>query len=303
MQPEIIGVGLAVLDHLMIVPEFPSREGVISSTQYEVHGGGMVSTALVAAARLGGSTEFWGRVGDDEYGETIIKELKQYGVGTNQIYVVANGRTGVCFVLVKAGTGERSFVIHRQKNLHVDLKTLNLERIKKAKVLLIDASWPEAAHKAAHFAKAHGVPVICDVHDPTQPSLDLLALSDYAVVPRHLADVLAPKGDYASALHDLKSRGVKVPIITLGKDGCTYLFQGRVYKHPSFPVKVLDTTGAGDCFHGAFCFGLSRNLELPQSVTFASAVAALSTTKLGGRAGIPTYQETIAFMQRQGELA
>lgn len=300
MQAEIIGVGLAVLDHLMVVPQFPSHEGVIASTQYEVHGGGMVSTALVAASRLGATTEFWGRAGDDDDGEAIIRELKDYGVGTSQVQVIPNGKTGVCFVLVKAGTGERAIVVNRQRNLHVDLKSLSLERIKKAKVLLVDASWADAAHQAAYFAKSHGIPVVCDVHDPTQPSLDLLAVSDYAIVPRHLAEVLASKGDYSEALHELKSRGTKVPIVTLGSEGCAYLYKGKVYKHPAFEVKVLDTTGAGDCFHGAFCFSLAKNLSVPESITFATAVAGLSCTKLGGRAGIPTYEETIDFMKGQG---
>src|SRR2546429_7128071 len=290
MTSEIIGIGLAVLDHLMVVPEFPSQEGVINSTQYQIQGGGMVATALVAAQRLGSSTEFWGRVGDDENGHAILKELKSNGVGTSQIQVVPNGKTGVCFVMVKASNGERSFVVHSQKNLFVDLKKLNLERIKKAKVLLIDATWHEAAQQAAHFARAHGIPVVADIHDPSQPSLELLGLTDYAVIPKHLADVLTTKGDYISALHKLKSRNVKVPIVTLGRQGCTYLYQDKGFKHPAFEVQVGDTTGAGDCFHGAFCFALARGLAVPESITFASAVAALACTKLGGRSGIPTYE-------------
>ena len=303
MTSEIIGIGLAVLDHLMVVPEFPSQEGVINSTQYQIQGGGMVATALVAAQRLGSSTEFWGRVGDDENGHAILKELKSKGIGTSQIQVVPNGKTGVCFVMVKASNGERSFVVHSQKNLFVDLKKLNLERIKKAKVLLIDATWHEAAQQAAHFARAHGIPVVADIHDPSQPSLELLGLTDYAVIPKHLADVLTTKGDYISALHKLKSRNVKVPIVTLGRQGCTYLYQDKVFKHPAFEVQVVDTTGAGDCFHGAFCFALARGLAVPESITFASAVAALACTKLGGRSGIPTYEETINFMRGQGAKA
>ena len=263
----------------------------------------MVATALVAAQRLGSSTEFWGRVGDDENGHAILKELKSKGIGTSQIQVVPNGKTGVCFVMVKASNGERSFVVHSQKNLFVDLKKLNLERIKKAKVLLIDATWHEAAQQAAHFARAHGIPVVADIHDPSQPSLELLGLTDYAVIPKHLADVLTTKGDYISALHKLKSRNVKVPIVTLGRQGCTYLYQDKVFKHPAFEVQVVDTTGAGDCFHGAFCFALARGLAVPESITFASAVAALACTKLGGRSGIPTYEETINFMRGQGAKA
>jgi sulfofructose kinase len=300
MNTEIIGVGLAVLDHLMLVPEFPCREGVINSSQYRVQGGGMVSTALATAQRLGAITEFWGRVGDDEPGQFLLKELKAFGVNTSQVHVVPGGRTGICFVMVKMGKGERSFVVSQQRNLFVDLSTLNLERIKKARVVLTDSTWIEAAQQAAHFAKAHGIPVVADIHDHSQTSLDLLSLADYAIIPRQLANVLAPKGDYSAALKELKARNVKYPVITLGKDGCTYLYQDKIFRQPAFQVDVVDTTGAGDVFHGAFCYALLRGLALPESVTLASAVAAMACTKLGGRTGIPTYEQTIQFMKEQG---
>jgi sulfofructose kinase len=300
MNADVIGIGLAVLDHLMVVPEFPGREGVFPSAQYETQGGGMVATALVAVQRLGVTTEFWGRVGDDEVGHALLKELKSYNVNTSQVQVVPDGKTGVCFVMIKADSGERAFVVSAQKNLYVEPKKINLDRIRKAKALLIDATWIEAAQKAAHFARSHGVPVVADVHDPSQPSLALLSLADYAIIPRQLADVLSStKGDYSRALHELKTRGVKVPIITLGADGCTYLYQDKIFRLPAFQVKAVDTTGAGDCFHGAFCFGLARGFGLPEAIGFASAVAAISCTKLGGRAGIPTYEETLAFMREQ----
>ncbi len=287
----------------MVVSEFPSREGVFASTQYDVQGGGMVATALVAAQRLGATTEFWGRVGNDEPGHAVLKGLKSESVNTSQVHVVAEGRTGVCFVMVRAGTGDRAFVVNAQKNLYVDLKNLHLDRIRKAKALLIDATWIEAAQQAAHFARSHGIPVVADVHDPSQPSLELLSLADYAIIPKHLAEVLAAKGDYARALHHLKARGVKVPIITLGAEGCTYLYQDKVFRLPAFRVKTVDTTGAGDCFHGAFCFALSRGFALPETVGFASAVAAISCTKLGGRNGIPTYDQTLNFMRHQAAQA
>jgi len=303
MHSEIIGIGLAVLDHLMIVPEFPSREGVIPSSQYEIQGGGMVATALVAAQRLGASTELWGRLGDDETGHAVLKELKAFNVNTSHVHMVPDGKTGVCFVMVQADSGERAFVVHSQKNLYVDLNQLNLERIRKAKMLLIDASWIEAAQIAAHFAKSHGIPVVADVHEPNQPSLELLSLADYAIVPRQLADFFGGKGDYTGALHALKAKGVKVPIITLGAEGCTYLYQDKMFKVPAYKMRVVDTTGAGDSFHGAFCFALSRGFGVPESIGLASAVAALSCTKLGARGGIPTYEETLQFMREQAASA
>ena len=303
MSSEIIGIGLAVVDHLMIVPDFPGREGTVHSLQYEVHGGGMVATAMVAAQRLGATAEFWGRVGDDENGHMVLRELKSFNLNTSQIQMVPHGKTGVCFVMVKAESGERAFVGHNQRNLYVDLKNLNLERIRKSRVLLIDATWIEAAQQAAHFARSHGIPVVADIHDPSQPSLDLLGLADYAIIPRSLADVLASKGDYSRALHDLKARNVKVPIVTLGSEGCTYLYQDRVFKLPAYEVKVVDTTGAGDCFHGAFCFAIARGFAVPEAIGFASAVAALACTRLGGRSGIPTYEQTLQFMREQATKA
>ncbi len=299
MHSEIIGIGLAVLDHLMVVPEFPSQEGVTPSSQYEIQGGGMIATALATAQRLGASTELWGRLGDDETGHAVVKELKAFNVNTSQVHMVPDGKTGVCFVMVQADNGKRAFVVHSQKNLYVDLNLLNLERIRKAKMLLIDASWIEAAQKAAHFAKSHGIPVVADVHEPNQPSLELLSLADYAIVPQQLAEFFGGKGDYTSALHAMKSKGVKVPIITLGEEGCAYLYQEKIFKVPAFDVRVVDTTGAGDSFHGAFCFALSRGFGVPESIGLASAVAALSCTKLGGLAGIPTYEETLQFMREQ----
>ena len=303
MNSEIIGIGLAVLDHLMVVPEFPSREGVVPSSQYEIQGGGMVATALVTAQRLGATTELWGRLGDDETGHAVLKELRSHNVNTSQVHMVQEGKTGVCFVMVRADDGHRSFVVHPQKNLYVDLNGLNLDRIRKAKMLLVDASWIEAAQPAAHFAKSHGVPVIADLQEPSQPSIELLSLADYAIVPRKLAEFLGGKGDFSVALHALKQKGVKVPIITMGDEGCTYLYQEKIFKVPAYKVRVIDTTGAGDAFHGAFCFGLSRGFGVPESIGLASAVAALCCMKLGGRGGIPTYEETVHFMREQAATA
>ena len=300
MHADVIGIGLAVLDHLMLVSDFPSGEGVFSATQYETQGGGMVATALVAAQKLGAGTEFWGRVGDDEVGHALLKELKSYNVNTSQVHMVPQGRTGVCFVMVKADSGERAFVVSAQKNLYVDLKNLNLDRIRKSKAVLIDATWIEAAQKAAHFARSHGVPVVADVHDPSQPSLELLGLADYAIIPRHLADVLSGnKGDYSQALHRTQGPRCKGTNRHSWRGRLYYLYREKIFKLPAFRVKTVDTTGAGDCFHGAFCFGLAHGFAAPEAIGFASAVAAMSCTKLGGRAGIPTYEQTLEFMCQQ----
>ena len=169
-------------------------------------------------------------------------------------------------------------------------------------MLLIDASWIEAAQKAAHFAKSHGIPVVADVHEPSQPCLELLGLADYAVVPRQLADFFGGKGDYSHALHALKSKGVKVPIITLGEEGCTYLYQEKMFKVPAYMCEWLIPLAQGilSMALSALPFRVVSGYPI---IGLASAVAALSCTKLGGRGGIPTYEETLQFMREQAASA
>jgi sulfofructose kinase len=241
----------------------------------------MVATALVAAQRLGASTEFWGA------SATMNPGMRSEGIEVFQCEYFTSShcsgrKDGRLFCDGEGRQRRKGFRRQRAEGSLCRPQESALGS-NSLKVVLIDATWIEAAQQVAHCARSHGVPVVVDVHDPSQPSLDLLSLADYAIIPKHLAEVLTAKGDYARALHDLKTRGTKVPIITLG-EGCTYLYQEKVFKLPAFRVKAVDTTGAGDCFHGAFCFALSRGFALPEAVGLASAVAAISCTKLGGRA-------------------
>jgi sugar/nucleoside kinase (ribokinase family) len=252
---------------------------------------------------LGGSTEFWGRVGDDEPGHAVLKELKSFNVNTSQVHVVQMEKLAVCFVMVKADSGDRAFVVSAQKESvcgpQESTPWTEFEKRKQCSLMLRGL---KRLSKAAHCARSHGVPVVADVHDPSQPSLDLLSLADYAIIPKHLAEVLTTKGDYARALHDLKARGTKYRSLRSVRKAAPICIR-KSFQVARVPRESCRHDGAGDCFHGAFCFALSRGFALPKQLVWLQRVAAISCTKLGGRSGIPTYEETLAFMREQAARA
>lgn len=122
-----------------------------------------------------------------------------------------------------------------------------------------------------------------------------------------LTDILMPSNGFAQrftnrdnpekALEIMRAQGPSLVLITLGDEGSVCLAEDRIFYTPSFEVNVVDTTGAGDVFHGAFICGMLRDWPLEKVAEFASAVAGIKCTKLGGRLGIPTFKEAMRFLK------
>ena len=124
----------------------------------------------------------------------------------------------------------------------------------------------------------------------------LLRATDYLIASKVFAEALTGLTSPSEAAEVLAGYGSSVTVVTLGEEGSLTLAGGRSFHTPAFPVDVVDTTGAGDVYHGAFIFGLLREWPLEKTAEFASAVAAMSCTRLGGRQGIPTLDEAISFL-------
>jgi sugar/nucleoside kinase (ribokinase family) len=129
----------------------------------------------------------------------------------------------------------------------------------------------------------------------------LLPLMDYAIASESCARQLSADGDWERACRAVRQRGPRCVVVTLGEKGLVCLEGDRFSRMPAFAVNVLDTTGAGDVFHGAFCYGLVQGFALERNLAFASAAAAMKCRRLGGRAGIPTRQEVEEFLRRHGD--
>jgi len=132
------------------------------------------------------------------------------------------------------------------------------------------------------------------------PSKDLIGLVDIAIASDDWVRMALKAKTVQEALEKLFARGVEIAGITLGSEGSIFKTEEEVFRQRGFKVKVVDTTGAGDVFHGAFAYGIAEGWDIRKTAEFASAVAAIKCKRLGGRAGIPDLQEAINFLRKTG---
>lgn len=333
---DVVGLGYCCLDELLLLSEIPEPEGRALIRQRGAQGGGMVATAMVAAAKLGARAGFVGAVGGDETGETIASEFRAYGVDVSRLVVRPGFTSHRTVVLVDERTGARSFLSDRGTVGPVVAAELDRAYVTSAKLLhLSDAS--EAALTAARWMKESGGEVCFDgTH--FHPSLwPLIPLVDYLIVSRFFASEFAAHaagkdagraaalfagveggGVHPAALHgesassplltgeallgvarSLREHGPRVVVVTEGERGSWCTSDEGDFHVPAVPVlaeQMVDTTGAGDVFHGAFVYARSQGWDLRRSLRLAAATAALKCRALGGRAGIPTLDKALAPM-------
>ncbi len=291
---DCVGLGFHCVDLLLRIDELPSfREHRHSRVQnFDVQGGGPVSTGLAAMGKLGARVGYVGNVGDDHWGTVILGEYKKYGVDTSHIFVEGGATSPCVVVLVEVSTGERVFMI-----LPSNLPPLKLTEDEKGYIqdskLVFLAGWGNAVVKAAKLAKEASIPVLID----GLATGGLEGLVDVAICGEEHAYAATRTKDPLRAVEKLSKDGYSTVGITLGSKGSIFKTEGKIVRQEAFKVKVVDTTGAGDVFHGAFAYGLVQGWDIQKTAEFASAVSALKCTKLGGRAGIPTLKETLAFIK------
>jgi sulfofructose kinase len=294
---DVVGLGYCSLDYLGIVPGRPEFDvDTVSLSDFAQSGGGPVSTALVTLARLGACTGYIGVLGEDEGGVFLKGEFEQEGVDLSRLRMQSGARSQICMVLVETDTGRRSILCYRAAGELV-LDDADQTYISSARYLHLDGNHMDAAITAARWARADGVKVSFDANRP-RPRLDeLLPLVDVLIASERFPPAYTGHDDQVRAAASLLEMGPEMVVITLGAKGCLYLWEDRAIHVPGFHVDVVDTTGAGDAFHGAFLYGLLQGWELERTAIFANAVAAINCTCLGGRASLPSLSEVEAFLK------
>jgi len=300
-RPRIVGVGIACLDYLFVAP-WAEHGGQAQLEAHLIQGGGLIGTGLVAASRLGAQTEIWTWVGDDDEGRQIVSGLTDEGIDVAHAEVVDGVRQPVSFIHVEAGRGERT--IYHGPRLEILPRTIAAlhDRPLTCDALLVDSVWPNASVIAARRARSAGIPVVGDLYP--YPGLAELAREVTALaVPAGAADRSMPDLSREDQLRRLASVCAGTPAITCGSEGCYYLDGGVVKHQPAFPAEVVDTTGAGDVFHGALAYALGRQWPIARAIEFASAAGALSCRALGGRTAAPTLTEVLTILKAKGSIA
>ncbi|MGH0036753.1 MAG: carbohydrate kinase family protein [Myxococcota bacterium] len=279
----VVGLGLCVLDQLWVVDDDRLRARRTRWTEHARGPGGMVATALAQAARLGCPAHLLSVVGDDAAGREVLAALRGHGVSTRR--VVRDGRhpTSVASVLVDRRTRDRRFVVADRRAVERDAPELDLAPIRRGRVLLLDGHFGRSALAAARRARAEGVPVVGDFCDARPIHRRLLPFVDHPIVPEEFVAAWGAGGP-RETLRDLAERFGGSPVVTLGARGALAWLDGRAHRIPARRVRVRDTTGAGDVFHGAFAAGLAHGWDPLSSLHLAARAAARACTGLGGTA-------------------
>jgi sulfofructose kinase len=278
----VFGLGLAVVDHLYVVDALDLRATRIRYTARIESGGGMVSTALSQAAALGCRAEILSFIGRDREGRVVRRLLSEAGVGVRRLLSSGDQPTTVAAVLVERKSGERRFLVADRRSIERAAPDFDLSGIREGSILLVDGHFAKQALRAVKRAREVGAVVVADFSHPRREFLRLLPYVDYPIVPLDFAKEYAGR-DPRRTLRRLYEEYGATPIVTLGRKGGIYLEEGREGRYRAARSKVVDTTGAGDVFHGAFAAGLCRGFDLAASIDLARRAAALNCGALGGR--------------------
>ncbi|WP_024513643.1 sugar kinase [Bradyrhizobium sp. Tv2a-2] len=292
----IICLGLSALDEVWQVEKpFAGGSEKIRAVEYTTTGGGMAANAAVAVARLGGRPAFWGRGGDDPAGHEMREGLSREGIEVSHFRLFAGGRSSVSGVIVDH-TGERQIVNFRGR-FPSEADWLPLDKIAGSAAVLADPRWVEGAVALFSRARLLGIPTILDADMAERDVFEqLLPLADHAIFSQPaLKNFVGTAND--AALRSLTRFNCRVVAVTRGHEGVSYVEDGRLRELPAIAVEAIDTTGAGDVFHGAYAFAIGGGLTVNEAMTFASAAASLKCTRTGGRAAIPVVDDCLAFMR------
>ncbi len=297
---QVVGLGYCAWDCVGItnqLPEFDSS--TVDLADFATSGGGPVATALATLARLNVRTGYIGAVGDDEPGSRIRAAFVQESVDLQRLRHQPGARSPVCVVLVQARTGRRAILCYRGTTEDVNLQPEDLRYIASARILHLDAHHMQAAITAAQWMRQHGRTVVLDANKPRPCLEELLLWTDVLITNSSFPEAYTGKRDLAESAGLLLQGDVRLVVTTLGQHGCACFSREKSEYVPGFSVPVLDTTGAGDAFHGAFVYGLLHQWPIGTSARFANAVAALNCMALGGRAGLPTLNQVKEFLAHQ----
>lgn len=296
MKYDCLGLGVNAVDYLCILDPYPHLDDKVDVKKSSVQGGGPVPTAMVTLAKLGAKVCYVGKVGDDPEGEFVASQLEKEAVDTRYLVVDKKVKTSRAFIWVDKGSGKRTVVLDRHKKNCLERSELRFLNSVSTRFVHLDAREPDINILVARWAREQNAEVCLDVGSLRDGVEEVFPFVDHLIVSTRFACGFTATSDPSEACRVLMREGFKTVVVTVGEEGCICGADGKFFHSPGFRVKVVDTTGAGDVFHGAFIYGLLKKWSLKRTARFANACAAMKCRKLGGRAGIPILREVEGFM-------
>ena len=297
---QIIVIGSSNTDMVIRTRQMPRPGETVLGGDFMMNHGGKGANQAVAAARLGGPTMFIGKVGNDMFGRQTIEMLRNSDIDVTHLGVSQKHPSGIALINVD-DSGENSISVASGANADLTPADIDMaeDAISKAALIIMQLEIPVATvTHAARMAKRHGVTVILNpAPAPASPlPAELMENVDIIIPNKTEAEIISgiritDAESELKAINAIHAMGVGTVIFTLGSAGALLCVDGECKKIPSFKVKAVDTTAAGDTFCGALCVALSEGRKLRDAVVFANKAASISVTRMGAQQSIPTREE------------
>jgi sulfofructose kinase len=297
-RPLIACVGHCAIDHVFQIADFPERATKTPAHRYQSVGGGMAANAALACARLGARVRFVGAVGPDDAGRMVRGQLAAEGIDLTHLQEVPGTHTSASAIIVDRH-GERHIFNHRGNAL-AGAQVPDDSVFEGCDAVLTDPRWPAGARGAWLWAGARGRLSVFDADVAPQHDLAaLVPLAQWVVFSEPGLAVWSGAVAQETALMRAIYLGAICAAVTLGDQGVALVSEGRLRRVSPFPVRAVDTTGAGDVFHGALTLALARGMLPGDACSYASAAAALKCTQADGIRGAPTAGAVEDFLRER----
>jgi ribokinase len=312
MKPCLAVVGSLNMDFVVTVPRLPAPGETVLGNGFQMIPGGKGANQACAAARLGGAAvtvRMAGRVGYDVFADHLKASLSAAGVDVSAVHATRAQPTGVALIWVDRA-GQNSIVVASGANhelLPADVGALR-QVFRGAGLVLFQLETPlNTVREALALARAEGARTILDPAPAQRLDEEFMALADILTPNETEAAILlgrpparVPREEAPSLTRALRERGAGQVVLKLGDQGCFFDDGARQVHLPAFPVPVRDSTAAGDIFNAGLAVALVEGRAIEEALRIASAAAAISVTRLGAQASVPSRAEVEAFLSAQG---
>jgi ribokinase len=300
-------VGSANADLITFANAFPRPGETIFGTNFDLGFGGKGANQAVAASLCGGRVLMVAKVGQDLFGEATIKNFAALGIDTTHVRIVPDAPTGVAPIFVEPSGQNRIIVVKgandRLTPADVDAASAELRAVD---TIILQFEIPlETVYHTVRFARANNIRCIVNPAPAVPANLADLAAADYFIPNETEAELITGRtvrtaDDASACAADLLRKGFSKVVLTLGDRGSLLAGPAGSVHIPPFPVKAIDTTGAGDAFIGSLAVFLAEGLAEQEALARANLYAALSTTRVGTQKSFPKRAEFEAEWARRG---
>ena len=303
-QFDIIGFENPYEDMIVEIDRLPKNNSKAYMRSMSFQGGGNVCTALAAASSLGAKCAIMGVIGDDLFARANRRDFEYHGIDMSHLRTEPGRRSNFSICISEREVDGKEFIIYPSRYEEIRPEELDVSFLSAAKMLHVGGFVTPAMAEAADIVHAAGGKVSVDAAYYRPDIYENFHRLDIVIASEtYWRAMCAATGEMTveEAVRYIASKGPETAVITLGEKGCQGVCRGKVFSLPAFRVDVVDSTGAGDVFHGAYDWAYLQGWDAETCARFSSAVSAIKCTRMGGRAGIPD-RATVERFQETGEI-